>query len=109
MTDLYSELKKLNGRNCFALTRNIPARMYIDDQKVTIVYQSGNTIKLPRSMIMEAIHKLQRNRMLTLEEVHMEITHQNGPQTDRLLAVLRELPGVEFTPSPRALYLKKNI
>jgi len=109
MTDLYSELKKLSGRNCFTLTYNKPARMYVDDQKVTIVYPSGNTKDLPRSMVMEAIHKLQRNEMLTLEEVHMEITNQNGPQTDRLLAVLRELPGVEFTPSPRALYLKKNI
>ena len=108
MTDLYSELKKLNGRQCFTLTQNRPARMYVDDQKVTIVYPSGNTAKIPRAMVMEAIHRLQRNGRLTLEEVHEEITNLRGPLTDRLLAVLRELPGVTFTPSPRALYLEKK-
>ncbi len=106
MRDLYGELMKLNGRKCFTLTQNKPATMYVDDWKVTIVYPTGNTLELPRSMIMESIHKLQSNSVLTLEEVHEEITNRRGPQTDRLLAVLRELPGVTFTSSPRALYLR---
>ena len=78
--------------------------MYVDDQKVTIAYPTGNSLDIPRAMIMEAIHKLQTNGILTLEEVHEQITNRHGPQTDRLLAVLRELPGVTFTSSPRALY-----
>ena len=82
--------------------------MFVDDQKVTIIYPSGNSKVIPRSMVMQAIHKLERNGTLTLEEVHEEITDHNGPLTDRLLAVLRELPGVEFTPAPRALYLTKK-
>jgi hypothetical protein len=58
-------------------------------------------------MVSDAIHKLQVKGVLTVEEVHEDITDRHGPQTDRLLAVLRELPGVTFTSSPRALYLKK--
>ena len=107
MTDLYSELKKKNGQDCFTLTQNKPAKMYVDDFKVTIVYPTENTLELPRSMVTDAIHRLQIKGVLTLEEVHDEITNRFGPQTDRLLAVLRELPGVTFTPAPRALYLKK--
>jgi len=106
MADMYAELKKLNGRKCFTLTQNKPATMYVDDWKVTIVYPTGNSLELPRSMIAESIHKLQTNGMLTLEEVHEQLTHRNGPQTDRLMAVLRELPGVTFSASPRVLYMK---
>jgi hypothetical protein len=58
-------------------------------------------------MVSDAIHKLQVKGVLTVEEVHEDITDRHGPQTDRLLAVLRELSGVTFTSSPRALYLKK--
>ena len=104
MKDLYGELEKLSGRKCFTLTQNKPATMYVDDWKVTIVYPTGNTLEIPRSMIMEAIHSLQTKGCLTLEEVHYQITNERGPRTDRLLAVLRELPGVTFTSSPRALY-----
>lgn len=103
----YNDLKKLHGRKCFTLTQNKPALMYVYDDKVTIEYPTGNTLDLPRSMVQEAIHKLQALGILTLEEVHGNITHRHGPQTDRLLAVLRELPGVTFTASPRALYLIK--
>jgi hypothetical protein len=104
MKDMYVELKRLNGRKCFTLTQNKPAVMYVDDSCVTIVYPTGNTTELPRSMIMEALHRLQKQGVLTLDEVHEEITNQHGPKTDRLLAVLREMPGVTFTRSPRALY-----
>ena len=82
--------------------------MFVDDWKVTIVYPSGNTLEIPRSMVMEAIHKLLSNHLLTLEEVHEQITNRQGPITDRLLAVLRELPGVRFSSSPRALSLEEK-
>jgi len=107
MADLYSELKKKNGQKCFTLAQNKPAKMYVDDWKVTITYPTGRSLELPRSMVTEAIYKLQVKGVLTAEEVHEDITDRHGPQTDRLLAVLRELPGVKFTSSPRALYLKK--
>ncbi len=106
MTAMYSELKKLNGQKCFTLTQNKPATMYVDDWKVTILYPSGNTVVLPRSMVEEAIGKLQSKGVLTLEEVYEEITQRDGPRTDRLLAVLRELPGITYSPKPRALYIK---
>lgn len=107
MGDLYSELKKKDGHICFTLSQNKPAKMNVDDWKVTITYPTGRTLELPRSMVAEAIHKLQSNGILTVEEVHEEITNRRGPQTDRLLAVLRELPDVTFTSAPRSLYLKK--
>ena len=106
MTDLYSELKKLDGRKCFTLTRNYPATMRVDDQGVTIEYPTGNSTKIPRTMIVEAMRVLQSKGVLTLEDVHYKITNENGPQTDRLMAVLRELPGGTFSAEPRALYLK---
>ena len=105
MKNWYSELKKLNGQKCYTLTQDRPATMYIDDNGVTIVYPSGNSLLLPRSMITEAVHRLQSNGSLTLQEVHEEITHRNGPQSDRLMAVLRTLPGVTFSAVPRVLYL----
>lgn len=77
----------------------------MDDYKVTIVYPYGNTLDISRSMIMEAIHKLQNQGCVTLEDVHYQITNEYGSQTVRLLAVQRELSGVTFTSSPRALYL----
>ena len=107
MDDLYSELKKKDGYTCFTLAQNKPAIMNVDDWKVTITYPTGRILELPRSMVTEAIHKLHSTGILTDEEVHEEITNHRGPQTDRLLAVLRELPGVTFTASPRVLYLKK--
>ncbi len=70
--------------------------MYVDDQGVTIEYPSGNNKKIPRSMIMKAIRVLRSKGVLTLDDVHYKITNENGPQTDRLMAVLRELPGVTF-------------
>ena len=81
--------------------------MNVDDWKVTITYPTGRSLELPRSMVSIAIHRLQIKGVLTVEEVHNEITDRHGDQTDRLLAVLRELPGVTFTSSPRSLYLKR--
>lgn len=107
MNDWYSDLKKLDGRKCFTLTNNKPAVMHVDNYGVTIEYPSGGSIKLARSLIEEAVKKLMIKGMLTLEDVHDGITHGNGAKTDRLMAVLRELPGIGFTGNPRTLFIKK--
>lgn len=107
MTDLYIELKKKSGGICYTLAQNKPAMMTVDDWKVTITYLTGRCLDIPRSMVTEAIHKLQTKGILTDEEVHGEITNRHGPTTDRLLAILRELPGVTFSSSPRVLFIKK--
>ena len=107
MEDFYNELKKMSGQKCFTLTQDKPAIMEVDDTKVTIIYPNGNSLNIPRSMFTEAIRKLQVKGILTLEEVHNEITKGQGPKTDRILAVLRKLPGVGYRASPRSLYLKK--
>ena len=107
MNDWYSELKKLDGHKCFTLTQNKPAIMHIDDTGVTIDYPSARKTKLARSLLDKAYKKLQLKGMLTLEDVHNGLTHGNGAQTDRLMAVLREVPGVGFTGDPRTLFIKK--
>lgn len=107
MTDWYSELKKLDGRRCFTLTQNKPAVMHIDDSGVMIEYPSGGTTKLSRALLDLAFQRLQIRGMLTLEDVHEGITRGNGAKTDRLMAVLRELPGIGFTGEPRTLFIKK--
>lgn len=109
MADLYSELKKKSGQNCFTLTHNNPAKMVVDDWHVTIIYPSGNSLEIPRSLITEAIHQLKSKGILTVEDVHENITNQRGPVTDRLMAVLREISGISFTNSPRALYFQEDL
>lgn len=109
MTDLYSELKKKNGKNCYTLSRNNPARMDMDDAGITITYPSGYPLFLPTSMIKEAIHRLVTKGDLGVDEVHQEITEGHKTRTDKLMAVLREIPGVTFTPLPkRILHYKKR-
>ena len=109
MADLYSELKKKSGRNCYTLTRNNPARMDVDDAGVTVTYPSGSIVVLPASMVREAIHRLQANGKLDVDEIHEHITHLHRTRTDKLMAVLREIPGVTFTPLPkRILHFKVN-
>jgi hypothetical protein len=106
MIDWYNELKRLNGQKCYTVTQNKPATTSIDDIGVTIVYPSGNSRRLPHSMINEAVHRLQIKGILTREEVHEEITNRYGPQTDRLIVGLRALSGVILSAAPRALYLE---
>ena len=107
MNDWFSDLKKLDGKNCFTLSQDKPAIMHINDAGVIIEYPTGGRTKIPRSMLDEAYRKLQVKGMLTLEDVHEGITGRNGPITDRLMAALREIPGVGFTGKPRTLFLKK--
>lgn len=108
MDDLFSELKKLDGHNCFTLSQDKPARMHVDDFGVTIEYPTGGKIRLSRDILEEAYRKLQIKGMLTLEDVHNGITHGQGAKTDRLMAVFRALPGIGFTGEPRTLYIKKK-
>jgi hypothetical protein len=103
---MYSQLISMSGEKCFTLTANNPAEMYVDEDKVTIVYPSGNSLDIPRGMVVEAINMLKRKGTLTVYDVHEDITHRHGARTDRLMAVLRKLPGVTFDKRPRVLYYK---
>ena len=94
MKDWYSELENFDGRKCFTLTQNKPAIMHIDDFGVTVEYPSGGTIKLAKHLLDKAFTKLRSQRYFNVyEDIHNDITHRNGAQTDRLMAVLREIPG----------------
>jgi hypothetical protein len=104
----YKDGKNMDGKKCFTLTQNKPAVMNVDDEKVTIDYPSGNSLDIPRSMVEEALHTLQVKGILTVEDVHENITGQQGAITDRLLAVLRELPGTTYSPTPRAIHITKG-
>ena len=104
----YEALKDMSGEKCYTLTRDNPADMYVDDQGATVVYPSGYSIDLPREMVIEAINWLRQKRKLTVDEVHEEITMGNRTRTDKLMAVLRKLPGVSFDKYPRALYYQEG-
>ena len=108
MKDLYAELKKKNGQKCFTLTQNKPAVMYVKDDGVTILYPTGRELFIPRALFAQAFHILNQKGILTVGDVHYGITDERGPVTDRLMAVLREVPDISFTSSPRALYLNKE-
>jgi len=108
MNDLITELKKLDGQKCYTLTRDNPATMRLTDTGVTIIYPTGGKTQIPMAMIQEAWKKLHIKGMLSLEDVHQGITKENGPRTDRLMAIFRNLPGVGFTREPRTLFLKKQ-
>jgi len=109
MTDLYGELKKITGQNCYTLSRNNPARMDVDDEGITVTYPSGFVEFLPASMVREAIHRLQTKGDVDVDEIHEEVTHHHKTRTDKLMAVLREVPGVTFTRLPkRILHFRTN-
>ncbi len=108
MADLYAELKKKNGQNCYTLSRNNPARMEVDDAGITVVYPTGLSVFLPSSMVREAIRRLIANGELSVDEIHHQVTRLHRTRTDKLMAVLREIPGVTFTPLPkRILHFRK--
>ena len=108
MIDLYKELKKKSGQNCYTLTLDHPARMDIDDEGVTVTYPSGSVIELPAAMVKEAIYRLKTNGELGVDEIHQEVTNYNRLQTDKLMAVLREIPGVSITRRKRKLHFNVN-
>lgn len=101
---MYELLKKMSGEDCYTLTADNPAKMYVEEQGIEIVYPTGNSTFIPRSMVIKAINQLKRQGKLTVKDVHEGITLRRGPITDRLMAVLRKLPGVTFDKRPRTLY-----
>ena len=105
---MYELLLKMNGDVCYTLTADNPAKMYVDEQGIEIVYPTGNSTFIPRKMVIEAISQLKRQGKLTVEDVHEGITNRRGPITDRLMAVLRKLPGVTFDKRPRVLYYNRR-
>lgn len=109
MKDLYAELLKKSGQNCYTLSRNNPARMDVDLNGVTVTYPSGLSVWLPAAMVKDAIHRLQTNGDVDVDEIHEHVTHFHRTRTDKLMAVLREVPGVTFTPLPkRILHFKPD-
>jgi len=58
-------------------------------------------------MVEEAIHTLMKNGFLTVPEA-LDIANGSGPITDRLMAVIRKLPGVTHDRRPRVLYYSKD-
>ena len=103
---MYELLMKMSGEDCYTLTANFPAKMYVEEKGIEIVYPTGNSTFIPRNMVTKAINQLKRQGQLTVEDVYEGITNRNGPITDRLFAVLRKLPGVTFDKRPRKLYYK---
>jgi hypothetical protein len=101
---MYELLMEMSGEDCYTLTADKPAKMYVGESGIEIVYPTGNSKFIPRNMVNQALNELKRHGMLSVEDVHEGITNRNGPITDRLMAVLRKLPGVPFDKRPRKLY-----
>ena len=101
---MYDLLLQMTGEKCYTLTSDKEAEMLVDSSGITIIYDTGNEKFIPRDMVEEAIRQLTANKKLTVPDVHEGITKRNGPRTDRLMAVLRKLPGVTFQKIPRELY-----
>ena len=103
---MYEYLMEKSGEECYTLTLDNPARMYVDQKGIEIVYPSGNMTFIPREMVEKAIPQLHRQGHLTIEDIHEGLTDRRGPNTDRLFAVLRELPGVKYDKRPRKPYFQ---
>ncbi len=101
---MYSNLLKLNGKNCYTLSMGNPAVMDVTTERIICTTQRGTEIVLPRNMVEDAIHRLVTNGRLDVNEVHQEVTMRNRTQTDKLMAVLSLLPGVTWDRRPRCLY-----
>ena len=100
----YQDYVPMSGEKCYTLTYNKEAEMYVEKDGMVIVYPSGNSLVIPRVMVEEAIKQLEIQRKLTVSDVHEKITNRNKPRTDKLMAVIRKLPGVTFDKIPRVLY-----
>jgi hypothetical protein len=101
---MYELLMEMSGEDCYTLTLDNPAKMYVEEGGIEIVYPTGNMTFIPRDMVEKAIDQLTRQGYLTVKDVHEGITNRRGPLTDRLFAVLRKLPGVTSDKRPRKLY-----
>ena len=101
---MYELLMKISGEKCYTLSFDNPATMLVGEDGIEVIYPSGNSVFLPRSMVIKAISRLINQGNLTVDEVHHEITNLRRKRTDKLMAVLRMLPGVTFDRHPRVLY-----
>jgi hypothetical protein len=48
---------KMSGEDCFTLTMDNPAKMYVGEGGIEIVYPTGNRTFIPRKMMDEAINQ----------------------------------------------------
>ena len=104
---MYELLMKMSREKCYTLSRDNPATMLVGEDGIDVVYPSGNTVFIPRTMVVKAINMLINQGKLTVDEVHYEITNEHRTRTDKLMAVLRKLPGVTFDRYPRVLYYNR--
>jgi len=98
---MYEKLMQMSGQKCYTLVQNREAKMEADGNQVTITYPKGGTLVIPREMVEIAIATLGRQGFITDTDVHENITMGDGPTTDRLLSVLRMLPGVGYVGEPK--------
>ena len=105
---MYELLMQMSGEKCYTLSRDNPATIWVGEDGIDVVYPSGNTVFIPRAIVVKAINMLINRRKLTVDEVHFEITNEYRTRTDKLMAVLRKLPGVSFDMVPRVLYYNKS-
>lgn len=104
---MYETLMEMSGEKCYTLSRDNPATIYVGEDGIEVIYPSGNTVFLPRTMVIKAINRLINQGNLTVDEVHHEITNEHRTRTDKLMAVLRKLRDVTFDRYPRVLYYNK--
>ena len=75
---MYELLMKMCGEDCYTLTQDKPAKMFVGEQGIEIVYPTVNSKFIPRSMVTKAINQLKHQRKLTVQDVHEGITNRNG-------------------------------
>ena len=107
-SDFYALLQKMSGEKCYTLSNDNPAEMEVDRNGITVLYPSGSEVFLPREMVEHAIRELISRGELSVDEVHIDITKKHRTRTDKLMAVVRKLPGVTIQKYPRKLFYKIN-
>ena len=105
---MYELLMQMSGEKCYTLSHDNPATMWVGDDGIEVVYPSGNTVFILKEMVAKAINMLIYRGKLTVDEVHTEITNKHRTRTDKLMAVLRKLPGVSIDRIPRVLYYNSS-
>ena len=104
---MYELLIEMSGEKCYTLSRDYPATMLVGEDGIEVIYPSGNIVIIPKTMVLNAINMLINQGTLTVDDVHLLITHENRTRTDKIMAVLRKLPGVTIEKLPRVLNYTK--
>lgn len=107
VSEFYALLQNISGENCFTLSSDNPAEMEVDQNGITVIYPSGHEVFIPRQMVELAIHTITTRGELTVDDVHLGITKKHRTRTDKLMAVIRKLPGVTIQKYPRKLFYNK--